>query len=192
MPKEISRVRASLSNDKKKLFILDSSVISELVILGIIEKLDDYRKMLHAEIILPTLVQDELYNDNKVYSVLKSYIEKGSFKVVKPPEKIVKELRFRFFGLGDGEIGVLALAIVNQKEHTSMVIPLMDDKKARKAARELGLPVHGTLWLLIEFARKRLIGKHIALNLLRMLPEHGFRLSEEILRAAKRKIQEIL
>ena len=182
----------SYSNNKRKLFILDSSVISELVILGILEKLDAYKEILHAEIIMPTSVRDELYNDNKVYSVLKSHIEKGSFKVIKPPEKIVKELGFRFFGLGDGEIGVLTLAIVNQEEHTRIVIPLMDDKRARKAAYELGFQVHGTLWLLIEFTKNRLIGKCMALNLIKMLPEHGFRLSEEILKAAIRKVQEIL
>jgi len=160
--------------------------------LGILEKLDDYKEILHAEIIVPTSVRDELYNDNEVYLVLKNHIEKGSFKVIELPEKVVKELRFRFFGLGDGEIGVLALAIVNQKESTNMVIPLMDDKRARKAANELGFQVHGTLWLLIEFTRKRLIGKCIALNLIKILPEHGFHLSEEILRIAIRKIQEIL
>ena len=54
--------------------------------------------------------------------------------------------------LDPGEASVLALA----KEHDAHLV-IIDEKKAREEARQIGLPVKGTIGVLLEAKKKGLI-----------------------------------
>ncbi len=71
--------------------------------------------------------------------------------------------------LGAGETQVLALALESRQS-----IALLDDSLARRVASALGIPVQGTLGLLLDAKKKRLV-ESIA-PLLDQLQSLGFRL----------------
>jgi len=83
-------------------------------------------------------------------------------------------------GLGDGELGVISLAL----ESKGNEVTLIDDKRARKAATFYGLNIHGTLWLLIQFKKCGVMGKEETREKIKELPRHGFWISETQLREA--------
>lgn len=58
------------------------------------------------------------------------------------------------FQLGSGELEVLALAA-----QRPTILPVLDDGRARKCARALGLPVMGTIGLLMAAKWRGLIGQ---------------------------------
>lgn len=76
-------------------------------------------------------------------------------------------------GLGPGELGVLDAVLAGTGR-----IALLDDLRARAAARALGLSYTGTLGLLAKAYRLGLIGDlNSALDALEL---HGFRISREL------------
>jgi len=97
----------------------------------------------------------------------------------------LKRLRRRHLQLGDGELEVIALAIELGKAKNMEIIALIDEKKARRIVADVyRIEVHGTLWLIVEFKRKRLIDGETALNILKKILIHGFYLSENLLSKA--------
>ena len=112
------------------------------------------------ELLIPEEVMRELEKDANYDKISKDCSE-GLFKRLDPvPEKELKELKSRFIGLHGGELGVIWWGIKFRDEGISNVKCVLDDDKARKKARKLGLQsreplfelggdfVPGTLFLL--------------------------------------------
>lgn len=100
--------------------------------------------------------------------------------VVPAPEVPVTIERW---GLGLGESSVLALASV-----TSQAVVIMDDLAGRKCAHALGLPVRGTLGLILLAKRRGLIP--LARPVLEDLVRGGLYLSRPILDEALQRVGE--
>jgi len=91
-------------------------------------------------------------------------------------ESLLKALRTQ---LDEGESAVIALAA--ELENSVLVL---DDKKARRIGREMGLRVVGTVGLLLRAKRENMVPE--VKSLLERLVEGGFRLSRELHREALR------
>ena len=137
--------------------VFDTSVVSELCHGGILEKLIDYRNVLgeNTEFILPEKVFEELQKGRRI---AKCSLLGKIFRVVQVPDAIEKDISSRKPRLGPGELSVLAVAVSLMKENSSSsVVVVIDEKIGRRAAEELGLKVHGFLWILIQFKSTELL-----------------------------------
>ena len=92
----------------------------------------------------------------------------------------VKSLQLQ---LGPGESEAIALA-----GELSAVRVILDDKKARRIARQLNLPVTGTVALLIQAKQRGLIAN--LSDVLNQLTAAGFFLSDSLVEAALRQVGE--
>ena len=85
------------------------------------------------------------------------------------------------WGLGAGESSVLAWAISRPPS-----IAILDDGKARMCARTLGVPLLGTLGVVLRARREGKIP--LVAPVLRKLQGAGLRLDERVIRAALKRI----
>ena len=150
---------------KGKTVVADSST---LIGLARIEQLN-LLKELYGEVVIPQSVYNEVVAESKYGS------EKiKTAKYLKVEKVIDSKMVELFLGyLGKGEAEVLTLS----KEKKADLI-LIDEKKARKAARRAGFVVVGVLGLLLTAKHKALIpavGPFI-----NQLSKQGFRLSKKV------------
>ena len=82
-----------------------------------------------------------------------------------PPEVLVVA---RIVPLHDGEVEALRIAL----EHPGALL-LTDDTAARLAARSLGIPVHGTIGVLVRAIRRKQRSRDAVLRVLRELPHRS-------------------
>jgi len=159
----------------KIVLIFDTSVVIEFIKSSLLDGLIKYRNKNSAniEMMLPAEVLEELerstINCNSLHDI---------FKVVRAEKRIVERLKQRYLGLGDGEIGVLSIALALKNSSPSHIVLLIDDYYARKIAKSLGLDVHGTLWLIQQLKMHNIITKENAIKIVKELPSHGFYIDE--------------
>lgn len=111
--------------------VLNTSLVIILIKLGILDKLPS----LFNEIEIPKGVLNELgVRRGKIYQELNRAIDEGRIHV--------EDVKIRLPKLGLGESSAIFLALTKGK------IIVLDDKRARKLARELGLEVIGTISIL--------------------------------------------
>ena len=159
---------------KKAKVVLNSSVIIALSHLKILMKL----KQIFAELMVPRAVYEEvcirgsgLVGDKELRDAVKS----GVIVVQDVKNKeFVQELRAK---LSIGEAEVIALTIETKANYV-----ILDDKIARKTAKEKGLNVIGTLRVLKILQDKGVISKETLIGLIKKLKEHGFRISDIVIR----------
>ncbi|MEM3551245.1 MAG: hypothetical protein QXV01_09180 [Candidatus Bathyarchaeia archaeon] len=180
-----------MKNDNHKL-IFDTSAVTELLNANVLECLAIYKSSAKAQLILPLDVRVELERDevnSKLRKALEELLEKGLFRVLNPSEETISELKYRYPNLGNGEIGVLAIALTLKKHPSVSVIPILDDEQARNVARKLGLEVHGTLWMLFELKKHHSISKKVAMKVIKQLPDRGFYILKDKLEEITKKIR---
>ena len=134
--------------------IIDSSSIIALYKLNLIEILKD----LYTAVTVPEAVLSEVGHD------LPHWI-----KIV-PVDHIKEEVQEFSNKLGDGESEVITLGI--EKENDVLVL---DDLRARQAAKKLGLKITGLLGVLLKAKRRKKISK--IRPLLEILDKENFRIS---------------
>ncbi len=105
-------------------------------------------------------------------------IEKCLFVEIKP----VRVSRRLF--LGEGETAAILLAL-RAKES----VVLLDDRKARVAAKSFGLKPLGTIGVLVMALQRKIIKKKEYLRLLELLIKNGFRMSIELYDFAKKQVE---
>jgi len=146
-------------------------------------------KMLLKEAFTPESVHREVV----IYG--KSLGEKDAFLVEKAINDgwiAVKNVNHLFevdIGLHTGEVEVISLA-----KELGIETVLMDDAKARIAAEVAGQTPRGTLWLLLEAVKNKIMNFDQFLIALEMMTRAGFFLKEEVyLRAVReaKKLSEI-
>jgi len=176
---ESSKRNWELSSEVNHCLVLDSSAIialAEMDMTGIIEALG-------MEIIIPHAVYEEVVikgHDRPGSKELGDLIRGGKVKVLTPRDRTLVEALHDPLGMGESE--TIALAV----EYKCIVI--LDDRIARLKAKAMGLKVKGTIGLLRLAYDKGLIDKDKLIQALRGLREHGFRVSDEVINEALRKL----
>jgi predicted nucleic acid-binding protein len=175
---------------KKKILVFDTSVISALFHINILEKLIEFKHSFghDTELILPKEVFDELKNYKEIMKI--EHILKQIFKIYEVPAHILKEISLKNRNLGQGELSTLALALHLSKQDTQLsVITIIDDERGRKVADKLRLQKHGTLWLIIYLKKLKIIDKEKAKKAVIKLPIKGFYITNEELKKAVAEIE---
>ena len=136
------------------------------------------------EVIVPHAVYEEVVirgHGRPGSKELEDLVSQGKVKVLAPQNKAL--VRALHDPLGMGESEAISLAI----EHNCTVV--LDDKMARLKAKSMGLKVIGTIGLLRIAYSKRLISKDKLIQALRELKEHGFRISDEMINEALKRLK---
>ena len=142
--------------------VLNSSPIIVLAKLGLLESAVG----LFTEVEVPRAVLEEVgKKQDEVYRKLIGLVEANSIRVEQVDRRIPR--------LGAGEAEAILLALLRNK------IVVLDDKKARRLARELGLEVVGTLSLLKLLYEHKLLGRALD-ELYHQLIETGFYIEPSI------------
>ncbi|OYT38515.1 MAG: DUF3368 domain-containing protein [Desulfurococcales archaeon ex4484_58] len=120
--------------------VFNTSPIIILVKLGVFEKALN----LFSEVEVPSGVLEELgRKKDEVYRELRRYIDEGKIRI--------EDVKKRLPRLGLGESSTIFLALTREK------IAVLDDKKARRLARELGLEVIGASSILRKLYEKNIL-----------------------------------
>ena len=160
--------------------VLNSSVIIALSTLGYLDKL----KHIFTEILITKAVHNEICVKGRGLIG-----ERELREAVKDGLIIVKDVKNRLLvnalldPLAIGEAETITLTV---EERANYIV--IDDKLARRRAKSMRLNVIGTLKVLRLLYDAKLIDKHQLLRSLEKLKEIGFRISDEVINKALRKI----
>ena len=142
--------------------VLNTSPIIVLARLGLLRKVLD----LFSDVEVPSGVLVEIRRKrNEVYRELMGVIGEGKIRV--------GEVMKSFPRLGLGESSAIFLALSEGK------IVVLDDKKARKLARDLGLEVIGTLSIIKRLYEKEVLAEQPS-TIYRRLIEIGFYVDKKL------------
>jgi predicted nucleic acid-binding protein len=138
-------------------------------------------KRLYGEIIIPEAVYKEL--SVKQESVCKKAVDSSLdwIKVERIQNKMAKAMYKT--QLHEGEVEVMILS----QEVTADVV-IIDDANAKKYAKYLGLPVTGTLGVLIKAKREGYIDE--LKPILYQMTEHGIYLSPKLIELCLKQVEE--
>ena len=122
---------------------------SPLILLAKIGRLH-LLQQLYREILIPVAVLEEVRaKPGSEVQQLQTLIEGGVYQLHKVSGNVLSDIPAE---LGSGEREVIALAIEKQAD-----LVILDDLEGRRIARERGLAVTGTIGLLVEARKRRLI-----------------------------------
>ena len=165
----------------RRVLILNASVVIELIEMDLIEALALYKQRKNLGLLVPRQVEEEL--DERTQNVLQNLVREGLLELCAPPEELFRQLRNVYLGLGDGELGVLALTLHLRNAGVN-AIPVLDDRRARRIAeRDLNLAPHGTVWLVKQMAETSSLSKSRAVSIIRSLRSRGFYITDDIVEA---------
>ena len=134
---------------------------------------------LFGHVLVPEGAYDEVVEEDMRGS---ERVKKAQYlKVEEVSDRIGVKLLLHTLGLGEAEVLVLA------KEKRADLV-LLDENKARKAARRAGFQVMGVLGLLVTAKRRRLIPS--VEPFIKELLNQGFRLSRKVVERALREADE--
>jgi predicted nucleic acid-binding protein len=142
-----------------------------LIALALLERLDLLRQIFD-EVYVPSSVHEEVAADKAGRPGAKAVAQAEWLRVVSPSAQPTIEPML--LGLDAGEIDVLLLAREIQPDWV-----LIDERQGRRVARVLGLPVKGTLGILLTAVLAGLVSKEEALSGLELLVTKGIRISPQ-------------
>ena len=145
-----------------KLIISDSTTIITLLN---IDRLD-VLKNIFSLVYLPQKVYEEVVIEEKIV------LDKEFFVVKKINDKNLYTLLSKSLDAGECEAIVLA-----KEMELSLII---DEKKGRKIASNLGLNIFGFIGLLVLNYKKEMLTKEDTLDVFYKAKEHGFRVGETL------------
>ena len=127
--------------------VSDATPIISLAKLNMIDLLGRF----YNEVLLPKAVYDEVYQ-NPMFSAEAEIIQNCDFITVETVTQAqsVKILRAAGLDLGESEAIVLADTLPNS-------LLLMDERKGRQIASSMGIQIIGTLGILLQAKKKRLV-----------------------------------
>jgi predicted nucleic acid-binding protein len=160
---------------KNKTVVADASTLIGLSRIGQLNLLEE----LYGEVFIPRAVYDEVVAESK-YGAEKIKTAKY-LKVQKITDSTLVDLFLGYLGRGEAE----ALTLSKEKKADFILI---DEKKARKAARRAGFDVIGVLGLLLAAKRNELIDT--VRPFIEELSKQGFRLSKEVTERALKEAGE--
>jgi uncharacterized protein len=140
-----------------------------LIALALLERLDLLRE-LFGEILVPPSVYREVTAAGAGRPGARAIAEANWLQVVAPGA--TSTIEPMLLGLDAGEMDVLLLA---RERHPSWV--LIDERQGRRVARAMGLPVKGTLGVLLAAVLAGRMSRATALDALSVLTQRGIRIS---------------
>lgn len=140
-----------------------------LIALALIERLDLLERMF-AQVFVPTAVYEEVAVIGRGRAGAEAIARATWLRVTAP--KAVPTIEPLLLGLDEGEMQVLLLAREIGPDWV-----LIDERQARRVARALGLPVKGTLGILLAAVLAGLLPRKQALEALPRLVDGGIRIS---------------
>jgi uncharacterized protein len=147
--------------------------IGPLIALAKIRQLSMLQGLGPERVVIPPLVQKELWGKiGPEAPVIELAL--SSFIQVIPIEQTDQCIERATSGLDYGEKAVIALGTLLQGD----VVLLMDDLEGRRVAKDLGLPVVGTVGLLLLAKQRRLIDQVIPL--VESIRHQGYWLSDTL------------
>ncbi|WP_148212141.1 hypothetical protein [Ferroglobus placidus] len=153
---------------------MDTSVLiafySELARPELLLSLHDHGFRLYV----PKAVYEEFMDDVN-FKHLETHVKNGYYTILgNIPENDVYRLKLKFPSLGDGEIEVIWWGLKFEN-----CFCVLDDKKANKSAKSMGLKVTGTIGILRILAEMGVISESEKRKLCVELIERGFRFPKE-------------
>ena len=112
---------------------------------------------------------------------LEELVRQGKVKLLAPRDQALVEALHDPLGLGEAE----AIALAVERNY----IVVLDDRIARSKAKSMRLEVIGTIGLLRRAYDKELMDKNRLVQALKQLREHGFRVSDEIIREVLERLR---
>jgi predicted nucleic acid-binding protein len=143
--------------------VIDTSPLVVLAKVGRLDLVLDGPRRL----VLPTAVAEEV-RAGPVTDLARLALDAGRFEVPVPVDVHPLVLEW---GLGAGETAVLSYAL------THAALAILDDREARRAAHALGIPIVGTLGIVLHAARRGRVESPAAL--VQGLRDVGLRLNEK-------------
>ncbi len=140
-----------------------------LIALALLGRLDLLRQIFD-EVIVPSAVYDEVTSRGFERPGAEELTQADWIRV--RSAKAAPSIEPMLLGLDAGEIEVLQLAQEIQPDWV-----LIDERHARRVARAMGLPIKGTLGILLAAVLAELLSKEEALDALRQLLDKGIRVS---------------
>lgn len=120
---------------------------SPLIVMGKIGQIDLFAAIAH-EIVVPSAVAEEI-KAGPENDAARLALESGKFHIIQPPDPTSELIAW---DLGAGETSVISFAL-NNPGWTA----ILDDDAARKCASSFGVPVKGSLAIVILAKRRGLI-----------------------------------
>lgn len=153
-------------------------VISDASPLNILIRLDfvDLLPRLFGSVLIPSAVADELRDPRAPVSVQKFMMRIPTWLNVESPTHLIGMV-----GIDAGEQAAISLALERRAD-----LLLIDDRKGRRAARQMKLKIVGTIGILEMAAHRKLVDLHEALEQLR---RSDFSVSDELLDDVKRRFE---
>jgi predicted nucleic acid-binding protein len=127
------------------------------------------------EILIPEAVYEEVVSKGKRLGQTDAFLVEKAIEDGWISVRHVQESHPVSIPLHPGEVEVITLAL-----ELGVDLIIMDDARARAAAEIAGLKPRGTLWLLLEATKKKLLGFDDFLATLEALTHHGFYLREDL------------
>jgi len=161
--------------------VVNSSVVIALAEINLLNILVS----LYEEVIVPRAVYKEVVVKGRGKpgsQELEVLVQRNRARLLAPRYSAVVKALHDPLGLGEAEAIAVAL------EQNCMVA--LDDRIARSKARTMGLKIIGTLGLLRKAYDKGLIGKNTLTQALQQLKQHGFRISDNIMREVIGKLNQ--
>ncbi|HVU89259.1 MAG TPA: hypothetical protein VHD36_18175 [Pirellulales bacterium] len=147
--------------------VADTSPINYLILTGHIDVLP----ALFGEVLVPQSVADELQHARTPRDVRSWVAQPPPWFIVRPAAQVEDPIR-----LGRGEAEAICLAL---EVHASIL--LIDDRRGRREAIARGIPVAGTLNVLVAGAARGLLELPTAIRKLRTT---NFHISNDVIAAA--------
>lgn len=140
----------------------------------------DWKRNGH-QIIITDQVNDEI-KCGDAYKSISPEIKNGNIEVKNlVSQKELDSFRYRYLKLGKGESSIILAAMKYNKEQKKYYA-VLDDKDARKVAKELGVNLTGTYGLLLKLKEKSCITEDVCNQCIQQLKESKFRLDVEKLK----------
>ena len=158
--------------------VLDSSVIIALSYVDLFSELEK----IFNEILIPQAVYDEVCLNGSGLTgdkPLREAVSVGKVKVIRPCDRRLVEALIDPLGKGEAE----SLALAAEEEVDVLVI---DDRLARRKARNIGLPVVGTLRILRMMFDRDIVDSEKFIESIKDLREYGFRVSDRVVKNIKK------
>lgn len=156
--------------------VSDTTPLRYLAVIGGLEWL----QALFGQVVCPPEVLAECRNENAPAPLRAWAVSPPSWLRIMPVSAGKRELPVEA-QLDAGETAALCLALELQAD-----LVLLDERRGRAVAAQLGLPLTGTLGVLVEAALRGLMDFEAALNL---LADHtNFRVGEPVIAAARARL----
>lgn len=151
------------------IIISDTTPIISLLKAGQLELL----KYLFGEVVIPEAVYEELVG-NRMFQIEAEKIKQCPFIKVSQVKDLKSVNIFRrVTGLDAGESEAIVMAEERQAD-----LLLMDERKGRRVAKQMGLTITGTMGVLIQAFDEKLLSKDAVETCLTVMKKCGIRISD--------------